>query len=547
MADKKFVVAIGGTGMRCLESFVHLCAIGMFDNEEIEILTLDTDQTNGNKGRVEQLIDAYNHVKSNDASDIDGGTPNADTFFSAKLNLYKFVTNYNTSTRSTYANLSALSGGDAEVARDNQALSDLFLEKNTVQEFKLDHGYRAQTHLGSYLMYNGIVEAARKLRGGADNVKEEEKSFGSFLLKLLAASSNARVFVFGSVFGGTGASSIPIIPVAFRDAVNILDGTSTLDLKTVKFGATLLTEYFTFHKPSEAERLKEHVIADSSFFPLNSQAALQFYQDDPTVKMCYRRLYHIGWPLQSKPLDDKGDDTNKTVTGGDRQKNNCHVVELLCACAAIDFFNQDAEKLNNAKATYLYRSAPFDGSSFSFTGADFVGTDGEKFEKKLGAFFSFAHIILGCQGGAQTSCGTQGLVSRLEEHKVTDYRDIKLDQLTEIDKYFQMFAYYFENDGSLALGWIYQIYRSIQPGRFIFKSSAFETKPTAIMSTDPGDIFEDPRHRWDKSVFGKRYDTFIKGLTDNKAAYPRQSQKANTLKEKLLAHMYNAIMIAQKP
>ena len=36
MADKLFVIAIGGTGMRCLESFVHLCAIGMFDNEEIE-------------------------------------------------------------------------------------------------------------------------------------------------------------------------------------------------------------------------------------------------------------------------------------------------------------------------------------------------------------------------------------------------------------------------------------------------------------------------------------------------------------------------------
>ena len=31
MADKLFVIAIGGTGMRCLESFVHLSAIGMFD------------------------------------------------------------------------------------------------------------------------------------------------------------------------------------------------------------------------------------------------------------------------------------------------------------------------------------------------------------------------------------------------------------------------------------------------------------------------------------------------------------------------------------
>ena len=43
MNDKLFLIAIGGTGMRCLEAFVHLCAAGMFDDQEIEILTLDTD------------------------------------------------------------------------------------------------------------------------------------------------------------------------------------------------------------------------------------------------------------------------------------------------------------------------------------------------------------------------------------------------------------------------------------------------------------------------------------------------------------------------
>lgn len=544
MADKKFIVAIGGTGMRCLESFVHLCAIGMFDNEEIEILTLDTDVTNGNKGRVEQLIDTYNHVKSNDSTKIDGGTPNADTFFSAKLNLYKFFTDYSASTRSTYANLSALSQGAPEVAKDNQALSDLFLEKETVQDFKLDHGYRAQTHLGSFLMYHGIVEAARKIHAGTNNLRDEEKSFEKFLLTLLKESSSARVFVFGSVFGGTGASSIPIIPVAFRDAISILDGHSTLDLKNVKFGATLLTEYFTFHKPSQAERDKEHVIADSDFFAINSQAALQFYQGDPTVKMCYRRLYHVGWPLQSKALDGSGSDGAKTETGGANQKNNCHVAELLCACAAVDFFSQSTDSLSNAKATYLYRSAPFDGNNFSFSGADFVGTDGEKFENKLGAFFSFAHIILGRQGGARTGLGTKGLVDRLSEHKIDDYNSINQDQLKEIDKYFQMFAYNFESDGSLTLGWIYQIYHSIQPGKFIFKSAAFETKK--IDETDPGDLFEDKNHQWDKPTFGNRYDSFIKGLTNNQGALPKPSQKANTLKEKLLAHMYNAINLAQK-
>jgi hypothetical protein len=154
--DKLFVIAIGGTGMRCLESFVHLCAIGMFNNREIEVLTLDTDQTNGNKGRVEELIRLYNRIKTSDTAA--GGTPNVDTFFSAKLNLYRFFTNYSTKGRENYRNIAKLTTGQQEQQRDNKLLSDLFLDEHTVQEFNLAHGYRAQTHLGSLLMYHGITE-----------------------------------------------------------------------------------------------------------------------------------------------------------------------------------------------------------------------------------------------------------------------------------------------------------------------------------------------------------------------------------------------------
>ena len=124
----KFVIAIGGTGMRCLESFVHLCAIGMFDNEEINILTLDTDQTNGNKGRVEQLIDLYQKVKSEKPDMIDGGSPNANTFFSAKINLYRFFTDYNATERKTFQNLSQMNSGTTEQKEDNRELSELLLD-----------------------------------------------------------------------------------------------------------------------------------------------------------------------------------------------------------------------------------------------------------------------------------------------------------------------------------------------------------------------------------------------------------------------------------
>ena len=68
----------------------------MFDNQEINILTLDTDQANGNLKRVWDLIDLYIAVKTPAGSKPEdaGGKPSNNTFFSAKLNLTKYWPSY---------------------------------------------------------------------------------------------------------------------------------------------------------------------------------------------------------------------------------------------------------------------------------------------------------------------------------------------------------------------------------------------------------------------------------------------------------------------
>ena len=156
--DKLFVIGIGGTGMRCLESFVHLCAVGMFDNQEINILTLDTDQENGNLSRVWDLIDLYNRIKNSDGQAINsGGKTASNTFFSAKLNLSKFWPAY--SGGINYQTLSKVAIQNDE-SKENIDLASLFLDE-AAQSFDLAHGYRAQTHLGSQLMYHAIMDAAK--------------------------------------------------------------------------------------------------------------------------------------------------------------------------------------------------------------------------------------------------------------------------------------------------------------------------------------------------------------------------------------------------
>ncbi len=541
--DKLFVIAIGGTGMRCLESFTHLCGIGMFDNQEIEILTLDTDQNNGNKGRVEELIAVYNRIKSTDVAV--GGTPNANTFFSAKLNLHRFFTNYSGLGRETYKNISKITTGTPEQQRANKLISDLFLDTASVQEFSLEHGYRAQTHLGSMLMYHGIVEAAKNLTKGAA-VQSQERELDGFIGKLETAGANARVFIFGSVFGGTGASSIPVIPTALQDFVRIRsNGNSSIDFAKAKFGSTLLTEYFTFGKPDDQQKKSKanSIIADSSFFPINSQAALQFYQSDPTVQKCYKFLYHIGWPIESKKIDGNNS-SNKTITGGTEQVNGCHITELLCACAAYDFFTRK-DGFDSAKAEYLYKAVEFKDNSFNFSFDDFVGNEnkaGEIFVNKLGAFFSLAHISLTKNGAAFNDSGIKGFIKQCENQKLNQYSTISDAECKDINEYFKLFAYTFK-DAKFVPGWLYQVRNSVAPGKFLFHSKAFADNQTELKRLDVGTIFLDEKHHWAKGgLFGDRYDTFVSKLINTN---PQDEQKVNTTKEKFLAHIFNALTISQ--
>jgi len=541
--DKLFVIAIGGTGMRCLESFTHLCGIGMFDNQEIEILTLDTDQNNGNKGRVEELIAVYNRIKSTDAAV--GGTPNANTFFSAKLNLHRFFTNYSGLGRETYKNIAKITTGTPEQQKANKLISDLFLDTASVQEFSLEHGYRAQTHLGSMLMYHGIVEAAKNLVKGTA-VQSQERELDNFISKLESAGANARVFIFGSVFGGTGASSIPVIPKALQDFVKIRsNGNSSIDFAKAKFGSTLLTEYFTFGKPDDQQKKSKanSVIADSSFFPINSQAALQFYQSDPTVQKCYKLLYHIGWPIESKKIDG-GNSANQTITGGTEQLNGCHITELLSACAAYDFFTRK-DGFDSAKAEYLYKAVEFTDNSFNFSFDDFVGNEnkaGEIFVNKLGAFFSLAHISLTKNGAAFNDSGIKGFIKEFENHKLNQYSTISDAECKDINEYFKLFAYTFK-DARFVPGWLYQVRNSVAPGKFLFQSKAFPDNQAELKKIDVGEIFLDKKRHWaTKGFSGNRYNTFVSKLINTN---PQDEQKVNTTKEKFLAHIFNALTISQ--
>ena len=466
MPKEIFVIGIGGTGMRCIESFVHLCAIGMFDETDVHLLALDTDKNNGNFTRLKNLKEAYQKTKGINKSH----QSLKNTFFSANLHYYEFSPDY--SRENSFESIYKY--GDVKYANaDEAAIADL-LFTDDVKTFDLKHGYRAQTHLGSMLMYHSIIDEVKKGRNSG---------LKKFIENLVTNSSrgNPRIFILGSVFGGTGASSIPIIPRAIKEAAAVVSTATDIE-KNAYFGSTLLTSYFSFKTPTDVEVRSQKIIASSDKFALNSQAALMFYEADETVKKTYQKLYMIGTEsMEWKPSKNP----DKTETGDSGQENYSHYIELLAAFAAYDFFNTSESnleeiKLRNRTAVdnyrtedsepdYLYRTFNEDGK-IEFI--DFVGTEKrDEFAKKLGLFTVMSYFTL----LENYDFFVQAQSGGLRRFKIVGYEDIDPEEVKFLKEYMSLFHFKFDEDNQKILdGWLRQLHKSAGRGdKFMLNSDLF--------------------------------------------------------------------------
>ena len=526
MAREVFVIGIGGTGMRCIESFIHLCAIGMFDDTEVNMLALDTDKDNGNFTRLKNLKEAYRKTKGYNKPQ----EALKDTFFSAKLNYYQFSPDY--SRQSTFVDLfdyGTLNYNDP----DKAAVADLLLTQNA-REFDLKHGYRAQTHLGSMLMYHSIVDEIRQGNTNSD--------LRRFIQKLIdASSSHPRVFILGSVFGGTGASSIPIIPKAIRDAANLMSDATDIE-KNAYFGATLLTAYFSFSAPTPDELAKQKVIATSDKFALNSQAAMMFYESDKTVEKTYQRLYMMGTDgISWRP----GKVQDKVETGGEKQENDSHYIELLAAFAAWHFFNsQETGAVDNLlgledlkienKLEYVYRTFD-DNGKIDFK--DFVG-DKEKafFAQRLGLFTAMTLLEYNERFFEQAQAG------ELKVNKIEGYEDIDKSEIDALHDYMRLF-HFKDAGGVIQDGWLRQLHRSAGGG------DKFLLSPYIFSATSPKEF---SKMSYNKELYQKGSDfeknAFSTGLISNIINEFRKmfikksdSQEITNKNEKLIKRVYDTL------
>src|SRR5690606_234593 len=311
-----FIFAIGGTGSRVLKSLTMLLASGVKANstKEFEIIPIiiDPHKSNEDLKRTERLLGNYQSIVKQ------VGLGNG--FFNTRITtLNNLVSSENRISGSFTFNLQQVGGRKFreyidfnQLDESNRALADILFsgqsinkrhEKIDLLDIEMDIGFVGNPNIGSVVL-NQFKDS------------EEFKEFASNF------TSEDRVFIISSIFGGTGAAGFPTILKNIRDAMNNSNIDGKGFLQDAKIGALTVLPYFNVEKDNDSPIQKSDFIA-------KTKAALYYYKDNVAGNNSINALYYITDEFSGKPY--------KNDPGDHGQKNDAHFIELASALAVIDF------------------------------------------------------------------------------------------------------------------------------------------------------------------------------------------------------------------
>jgi hypothetical protein len=298
--EDQIAISIGGSGARCAEPLIYLCAAGVIRGK-LTLAFVDADTNNHSLQRVVELANIYRRLQPPDAAQAA-----ACPFLSANLELAEpniwspFRDGLAKPSLKHYFDHATLSARPE--TKDSANLMEA-MYTHEQREASLDVGFRGKPSIGAAIF--------------SESLRADEPPWRRLIAGLTTAAGGGtpKIFALGSFFGGTGAAGIPTIPRLLRDSVSV-------GRENIVLGAAPLLPYFTFHVPASVSE----VYAAPEFFVMNSKEALRYYHSSHQ----FHRIYLFGTDRQARQPE--------FGLGGQDQKNLPHYIELLGAVAAADFF-----------------------------------------------------------------------------------------------------------------------------------------------------------------------------------------------------------------
>jgi len=303
-----FAIGVGGSGAKCLEAVIHCHTMGLLDQEgspptELGCFFVEPDRQSALLQRSQTALVRTQALRKA----LDGATQH----FCRGGELKNYgVWNPVESVAGQGSLTMAQIYTKQTLQHRSPALGGLMDCLFTQEEQKLDlrEGFRGRPPIGSALMSAIALDDAI-----------HTKTWGRFLGDVRQAAKGGEdvcIHLFGSVFGGTGASGVPTVGQLLRNWLK------NEGIQRARLNASLLLPYFNF---------KEHGTKDTGLhaeagnFQLNTGAALQYLSQDDTQD--FDQVYLLG--SDAKTAYDFS-------IGGASQANGAHLMELLAALGLRD-------------------------------------------------------------------------------------------------------------------------------------------------------------------------------------------------------------------
>lgn len=315
---KLYVFGIGGTGSRVLRSLTMLLASGVkVGVDRIVPIIIDPDEANADLTRTITLMDLYQRISNSlhygAPTDRDQDADEREFFFRTGIEKLSQEAGYKLQIKDTTDKTFEEFIGLSSMSKANQAITRmLFSDANLSSSMRV--GFKGNPNIGSVVL-NQLADS--------DGFKDFANSF----------SQGDKIFIVSSIFGGTGASGFPLLLKTLRE------GTQSPNhalLNSAPIGAISILPYFKLEQ-EEASSI------DSSTFLSKTRSALSYYENNLQGKKGLDALYFLA---------DEARNTYENNEGGEQQKNNAHLIEMLAATAIVDFSNYEINEENRATQYY---------------------------------------------------------------------------------------------------------------------------------------------------------------------------------------------------
>ncbi len=328
-----YIFAIGGTGARVLRSLTMLLAAGCKGTsakDTIIPVIIDYDTENGSTLQAQNILECYQriHDAAYRSDDVDN-----ENFFCTPVRKLKEISKapdmFNQSSKfdvflgddevkSTFGDHIGFSTiNDANGTQSSCYLLEALYDKsegvNAELQLSLDKGFKGCPNIGCVV--------TKRLTN-----TEELQQF------MIMIGQQDNVLIVGSIFGGTGASGIPMLLDLF---------TANNGIPVNKIGVIAVEPYFKVASSDDS-------VINTATFEAKTKAALEAYDLGTSVNKQADAIYYVG--------DDDASEALKNEEGGALQKNPAHFAELIAGICAIDFITRNIPHTNVNQDALFYET-----------------------------------------------------------------------------------------------------------------------------------------------------------------------------------------------